>query len=77
MTLSMSARTTVFQALLQEPAIAAVLTARRTTCVGCYMARFCTLWEAAEVYHLPWDHFVEELKACACEPAQDIGGNHD
>lgn len=77
MTLDLSAQTTVLQALLQVPALASVLRARRTACVGCCMARFCTLWEAAEAYCLPWDQFLEDLKASVCESARDSGGNYN
>ena len=57
------AETTVASALEWNPAIQAILNEKRTSCVGCCMARFCTLRDAATAYELPWDAFIGELRS--------------
>ena len=56
---------TVAQALLANESVSAVLISRKTACVGCYVARFCTLQEVANAYGLPLDDFLDELQRAA------------
>jgi hybrid cluster-associated redox disulfide protein len=52
---------TVEQTLDQFPVLAAVFVRRGMACVGCAMARFDTLAEAARVYGQEADVFLAEL----------------
>lgn len=65
---------TVANALQLNPAIQEVLNERRTSCVGCCMARFCTLRDAATAYELPWDAFIGALRSMIVEPNSITGG---
>ena len=71
---SLTAETTIAQALDLKPAIADVLIGRRTACVGCYMARFCTLSDSADIYGLPWDAFFDELSEAGAGDTKNSGG---
>ena len=68
------AETTVASALQWNPAIQEVLNEKRTSCVGCCMARFCTLGDAATAYELPWDAFIGELRNAIPNPDSATGG---
>jgi hypothetical protein len=68
------ADTTVASALQWNPAIQEVLNEKRTSCVGCCMARFCTLRDAARAYELPWDAFIGELRSLSSDPTSASGG---
>jgi hypothetical protein len=70
----LSADTTVSDALQRNAAVQGVLLAWRTACVGCYMARFCTLKDTATAYGLPWEAFIRELSSVAPERKSGIGG---
>jgi hybrid cluster-associated redox disulfide protein len=72
----LSAESTIAEALEGSPAITSVLIARRTACIGCYMARFCTLHTAAAVYGIPWDAFLSDLTAAALDSHSTFGGEH-
>lgn len=54
---------TVAELLANWPATIAVFMRRRMACVGCIMARFETLHEAAVNYHIPPDELHTELHA--------------
>ncbi len=56
---------TVAQALLVDKHVPAVLINRKTACVGCCLARFCTLEEVAKTYGFPLQEFLEELETAA------------
>jgi hypothetical protein len=58
-----SAETTVARALEANPALGARLRALHTACVGCCLARFCTLRDASNYYKIPLDLFIEELRS--------------
>ena len=45
--------------------VAVVFIRRHTTCVGCDLARFCTLRDVAQAYSLPLDDLLEELEQAA------------
>ncbi|HET6846744.1 MAG TPA: hypothetical protein VFH29_07905 [Anaerolineales bacterium] len=72
----LSADTTVAAALEANPAIRSVFVARRTACLGCYLARFCTLRDSAQYYGLPLMAFVEELALAGAENAISKGEAH-
>ncbi len=42
--------------------LAAVFISRKTACVGCYLARFCTLGDVARNYGIPLDELLDELQ---------------
>lgn len=56
-----SATTTVSAYLERCPQGARVFLAHRMACVGCSLAKFDTLGDAARVYGLPLDAFLQEL----------------
>jgi Fe-S cluster biogenesis protein NfuA len=59
---TLSDDTTVVDALRTSPAIGSVLLSMRTACVGCYLARFCTLSDISKHYRLPWQAFIDKLR---------------
>jgi hybrid cluster-associated redox disulfide protein len=73
---SLTADTTIAQALRDNPNIAAAFVSRRTACVGCYLARFCTLRDAASAYELPLDAFLHELKKAIPDRIVSHGGTN-
>ena len=70
----LAAHTPVAEALDRSPRISKIFVARHTACVGCYMARFCTLWDTATIYELPWDAFIAELRGAEADDGKDSGG---
>lgn len=73
---TLSAETTVAQALQASPAIGSAFVARRTACVGCYLVRFCTLGDAAGYYHLPLEAFIDELRLVHSDFTDTQGESH-
>ncbi len=70
--------TTVEETLRISTGARAVFTSRRTACVGCYLARFCTLKDVAAAYNLSLDALLEELDQAALgEPNSLIGAHND
>ncbi len=55
----------VATALERWPPAAQVFLAHRMACVGCAMARFDTLCDAAATYSLPLERFLLELTAAS------------
>jgi hybrid cluster-associated redox disulfide protein len=53
---------TVQEILTRWPRAAYVFMSLRTACVGCQMARFCTLDDVAANYRLDRDSLVEALR---------------
>jgi hybrid cluster-associated redox disulfide protein len=53
---------TVEQAFASFPGAASVFLASRTGCVGCPLARFCTLEDVARVYELPLQDLLGKLR---------------
>jgi hybrid cluster-associated redox disulfide protein len=49
--------------LSEYPQAIPVFIGHRMACVGCSMAPFETLRGAAEIYHLPFESFMEEIKS--------------
>lgn len=57
-----SSKMTVEQAFASFPGAAGVFLASRTGCVGCFLARFCTLEDVARVYELPLQDLLGKLR---------------
>jgi hybrid cluster-associated redox disulfide protein len=57
-----SQRWTVFEILQMFPEVSQVFLRKKTSCVGCYMARFCTLKDVANVYSLEPETLVHEIQ---------------
>jgi hypothetical protein len=70
----LNADTTVAEALEGAPGIMKILITRRTACIGCCLARFCTLRETAAVYGLTWDAFIDDLRRAVSESSLGTGG---
>jgi hybrid cluster-associated redox disulfide protein len=60
---SITAKSTVNELLAAHPQAAAIFLALRTSCVGCYLARFCTLEDVARDYKLPVPDLLNKLQA--------------
>jgi hybrid cluster-associated redox disulfide protein len=58
----LEASLTVAEILAQWPQVIPVFIHHRMACVGCVMAPFETLAEAAIIYHLDLDSFLRELR---------------
>lgn len=56
---------TVEQAMKSGFQTASVFLRFKTDCVGCWMARFCTVDEAAQKYQLNIDDFLGALRMAA------------
>jgi len=73
MSIVISATMTVDQVLKEYPNAATTFVALRTSCVGCHLARFCTLEDVAKVYEVPLQELISKL-----EPFElGDSGNHD
>jgi hybrid cluster-associated redox disulfide protein len=59
---------TVAEVLARWPAAIAVFLRRRMACVGCVMARFDTLREAAESYAVPPPLLLDEVRTVLDAP---------
>jgi hypothetical protein len=57
-----SPNSTVAETLRSDTDVSHVFIARKTACVGCYLAGFCTLEDVAKTYQLPLDEFLSELE---------------
>lgn len=57
------AQTTVEETLTRLPAAVDVFQALQTGCVGCFLARFCSLQYVAEVYGLDLHELFVQLQA--------------
>ncbi len=69
--------TTVAEALGLSSCAASIFTGHRTACVGCYLARFCTLRDVAAAYNLSLDTLLEELNAAALVEQNPLIGAHN
>ena len=56
---------TVLETLGTSSNAASVFTSHRTACVGCYLARFCSLRDVAGTYGLVLDDFLDEMDRTA------------
>ena len=73
---TLSADTTVAEALALLPAAGRVLTARHTACVGCYLARFCTLRDTSDFYNIPLDSLIHQLSSTTSDSLVSSGGTN-
>ena len=53
---------TVSEVLQKYPGTSRVFLEKKTLCVGCYMARFCSLKDVAQVYSLEAEKLVQEIQ---------------
>jgi hypothetical protein len=69
---------TVAQTLQESPAdVRPLFVARRTACVGCYLAGFCTLADVARTYQFPLEEFIGELdRAAGTNNPEPLGAQH-
>lgn len=56
------------------PEIAGVFLERKTACVGCYLARFCTLEDVANTYDIPRGGLLGDLERAAHAYSLSTGG---
>lgn len=61
--------TKVEEVLKRWPRTILVFTRRGMGCVGCTMAAYETLGGAADIYHLPFQAFLEELREAIEQPS--------
>ena len=55
------AEITVADLLKSNPAAVSFFIHQQTACVGCYLAKFCTLEDVINTYQLSQQSFLEEL----------------
>ncbi len=65
----------VAEVLDRWPQAALVFVHQGMACVGCDMASFEALGDAASIYHLDWEKFAQELDQAIQAPAS--GGSTD
>jgi hybrid cluster-associated redox disulfide protein len=53
---------TVSEVLQMYPGSRQVFIARMTMCLGCHMARFCTLKDVAQIYGMETETLVHEIQ---------------
>lgn len=53
---------TVEEVLQKWPHTFSVFMRNKTKCVGCYLQRFCTLKDVAEMYQIPLEKLIEEIE---------------
>ena len=53
--------TRVEDLLKSDAAVIRFFIQQQTACVGCYLAKFCTLEDVVNTYHLNKQSFLEEL----------------
>lgn len=53
--------TSVYETLNNWPKTASVFQAFKTACIGCYLARFCSLQDVADTYHIQPKEWMEEM----------------
>ncbi len=58
---------TVQEVLREHPSTNRAFRSLKTQCVGCPLARFCTLKDVAEAYSIPPQTLLDELAAEASE----------
>jgi len=52
---------TVEEVLRRKPKTAHVFVKNRTQCVGCYLQKFCTMQDVAEIYQLNLKKILKDL----------------
>ena len=70
---------TVAEILQTNGDLSRVFIDRKTACVGCYLARFCTLEDVAKTYGFPAEEFLGELQRAAHtnHPSLIIGAQNE
>jgi len=63
--------TTVADLLKKLPQAARFFITQKTSCVGCFMAGFCTLKDVIETYELDESKFLAELNKVIKNPVQN------
>ncbi len=58
---------TVEEILQKWPRAFSVFMRNKTKCVGCYLQKFCTLKEVAELYQIPIEKLIEEIESVSDE----------
>ncbi len=53
---------TVEEILQKWPHTFSVFMKNKTKCVGCFLQRFCTLRDVAEMYQVPIEKLIEEIE---------------
>jgi len=59
---SFTQTTTVEAVFKAAPNVGTVFIKHKTDCVGCFLARFCTLGEVADVYELDLQALLDDLQ---------------
>jgi hybrid cluster-associated redox disulfide protein len=65
MDVPLSGRLTVSELLADHPRALSIFLQMRTVCVGCHLARFCTLEDVARTYEMPLHEFLKKLHKTA------------
>lgn len=55
---------TVEQTLKSNPNSSMVFMSAGTQCVGCYIQKFCTIKDVAEIYHIDLGKLLKDLNNC-------------
>jgi hypothetical protein len=66
-----TAATRVEEVLERLPGAARAFVQRRTDCVGCHLARFCTLADVAEAYDLSLESLLQDLSSVSPSKSVD------
>jgi hybrid cluster-associated redox disulfide protein len=53
---------TVEEVLQKWPRAFSVFMKNKTKCVGCFLQKFCTLKDVAEMYQIPVEKLIEEIE---------------
>jgi hybrid cluster-associated redox disulfide protein len=53
---------TVEEVLQKWPRTFTVFMKNKTKCVGCFLQKFCTLKDVAEMYQIPLEKLIEEIE---------------
>ena len=55
---------TVDETIQRKPESSYVFIKYRTQCVGCFLQRFCTIKDVAEIYQVDLEKFLKDLNNC-------------
>jgi len=66
--------TTVSDILQKYPQVNRLFIHQKTACIGCHMARFCTLKDVISIYEKDQDAFLAELKEVINNSIQSYQG---
>jgi len=58
----------IAQVIQKRPSSFGVFWSFHMNCVGCWMAKYCTLTEAARAYHVPFFELVNQLSEVDTNP---------